>query len=601
MPIVAIREMAKVGVVADYPSIALPPNAFSNALNVRFNNGRIEGLPGDEVRPTASTITNALAAIFWPKSDGSKIMVGLADGTIRALDPVTGTGTTAGDQFTATNFTADLSATYPSGGYLAATNEWQCGLFGGGRAVFFNDGVHAPLYCLDEETATDDKFRQFPGWNYDGNEVSAKVIKAFGYSLVAGNLTVDDGSQVVRAPVTVRVSVPAPTGSFPQTWEPGDTALLADEFELNSKTEIVDMAELRGNLFVYCLDSIHTLSISNSFILAQAYSQDHGILNRNCVVEFDNKHLVIDANDVYIHNGSGGFESVLEGRLRDYFFADVDRAHLDKTFVSVNRRYREIWINYRSRRFAPAGNADGATLALVWNYQDNSLTFRELPCARVAFTGNQFIRTGFTGSMTGAFIAGTEVLYGLCNNKYMVEFDGGDSREESISSVVPHTQLRMFAVNIQGGVIYRPYYQWVVRNRLMLGEDPASAKLIQGLYICGENDTTYSVFLATQNNYPPREGNEPILDDAQFTGSGSTFVPLGRSLTIAPDNENSLETVFSPTVTSLDGGATVNQNHVQKARTNGRFFSYGIQAESSADGQFSIPFLAIEAKEESRR
>jgi hypothetical protein len=601
MSIVAIREMAKVGVIADHPSIVLPPNAYSNALNVRFNDGRIEGIPGDEVRLAPAAIVNPLAGIFWPKSDGFKFMVGLSNGTIQALDPVTGTGTIAGSQFTDTDFTTDLAVTYPVGGYLGATDTWQCGLFGGGRAVFFNDGVTTPLYCLDQETATNDKFRQFPGWNYGGLVVSAKVIRAFGYSLVAGNLTLDDGVGITRAPVTVRVSVPAPTGSFPQTWEPGDTALLADEFELNSKSEIVDMAELRGNLFVYCRDSIHTLSISNSFVSAQAYSQDHGILNKDCVVEFDNKHLVVDANDVYIHNGSGGFESVLEGRLRDYFLRDVDRSHIDKTFVTINRRYREVWICYRSRRFAPAGNADGVTLAIVWNYQDNSLTFRELPCSRFAFTGNQFIRTGTEGSLDGEFLPGTEVLYGFGHNRYLVEFDGGDDREESISSVVAHTKDRMFTVNVISSAIYRPYYQWIVRNRLMLGEEPTTAKLIQGLHVCPENDTTYSVFLATQNNYPPRGGVEPIIDDAQFTGAGATFVPLGRSLAVDAGNTNSLETTFASTVASLDGGVSVNQNNVLRTRTNGRFFSYGLQAHSQDDGPFSIPFLAIDVKEESKR
>jgi len=602
MPIVPIKDLAKIGVIPDPPSLLTPPNAFSNALNVRFRDGRIIGIPGDEVRLTvASSISNALEALFWPRTDGAVIMVAKSDGHIWALTPKPSGGTTAGEQFTAADFSSDLDATYPSEGYLDPTTKWQGGLFGGGRAVFFNDGVHTPVYCLEDESATDTKFRQFPGWNYDGNTVSAQVIKTFGYSLVAGNLTINDGVNVTPAPVTVRVSVPAPVGSFPQTWEPGDTAALADSFELNSKTPITDMAELRGSMFVYCLDSIHTLSVNNGFVQAQAYSQDHGILNKNCVVEFDNKHLVIDANDIYIHNGSGSFESIVEGRARDFFLNDVDRAHLGKTHVTINRRYKEIWINYRSRRFPPAGNADGATLAMVWNYKDNSLTFRELPCARVCFPGNQLVRTGTTGAIIAQFIPGTEVLYGLANNAYLVEFDGGDGRETSISSVVAHTPLRMFTVNVQSGVVLRGYYQWVVKNRLMMGEDPSAAKLITGLFMLPDNTSDYDIKLASQNVYPALAGIEPIIDDAVSTGSGGTFVPDGRQLEIDPGNTNNVEVTFTPTKPSLDGGVATHAQYIQKLKTNGRIFSFGIQCRSNTDGRLSLPFIAIELKEESRR
>jgi hypothetical protein len=602
MPIAPIKDLAKIGVVADQPSLLLPPNAFSNALNVRFRNGRIVGLPGDEARLTVSaSISNALDALFWPRTDGQVIMVAKADGHIWALTPKPSGGTTTGEQFTAADFTSDLAATYPSGGYLGATTTWQGGLFGGGRAVYFNDGVHVPLYCLLDETATDTKFRQFPGWNYGSNSVSAQVVKTFGYSLVAGNLTINDGVNITYAPVTVRVSVPAPVGSFPQVWEPGDTAILADEFELSSKTPITDMAELRGNLFIYCLDSIHTLSTNNSFVQAQSYAQDHGILNKNCVVEFENKHLVVDANDIYIHNGSGNFESIVEGKARDFFLEDVDRAHIGKTHVTINRRYKEVWINYRSRRFAPAYGADGCTLAMVWNYKDNTLTFRELPCARLCFTGNQFIRTGTSGAMVAAFIPGTEVLFGMCNNAYLVEYDGGDGREESISSVVAHQTLRMFAVNVVSSAVYRGYYQWVVKNRLMVGEEPSTAKTIQGFYMMPDNTSNYRIKLASQNVYPPLAGIEPIYDDADFTGTGVTFVPLGRELVVDAGNDNSVEVTFTPTYASLDGGVATHGQYLQKLRTNGRFFSFGVQCMSSTDGLMSLPFMAIELKEESKR
>jgi len=134
-----------------------------------------------------------------------------------------------------------------------------------------------------------------------------------------------------------------------------------------------------------------------------------------------------------------------------------------------------------------------------------------------------------------------------------------------------------------------------------MGEDPSSAKQIQGLYICPDNEIPYRVVFATQNNYPARAGVEPIVDDAVFTGTGLTFVPLGRQLAIDVGSPTNLDVTFQPTTPSLDGGLTTQPNYVQKARVNGRFFSYGLEALSSVAGRFSIPLLAIDVKEEIKR
>ena len=53
--VVPINALHKIGLVKDTPAIALPPNAFSDVLNVRFNNGCVEKLPGEKKLFTSYT------------------------------------------------------------------------------------------------------------------------------------------------------------------------------------------------------------------------------------------------------------------------------------------------------------------------------------------------------------------------------------------------------------------------------------------------------------------------------------------------------------------------------------------------------------------
>ena len=56
-------------------------------------------------------------------------------------------------------------------------------------------------------------------------------------------------------------------------------------------------------MYVYSSDSIHVLSIKGGTSVVQPYAKGYGILNTNCVVEFDGRHFVVDRNDIYTHTG----------------------------------------------------------------------------------------------------------------------------------------------------------------------------------------------------------------------------------------------------------------------------------------------------------
>jgi hypothetical protein len=453
MAVVPVKDLAKGGLVKDTSPINLSENIFTDALNVRFRNSSVESMFGESTAFTLGSLA-AEQAIHWRRPDVS-YNVFAKDGTIIRR-------TAAGAE------TSLLS----SGSY--AGSKWQVDTFGGGYAIIFNNGVSTPLYALYNGGAADSAMQPFPGWNYIGGyTVTAKVIKAFGYSLVAANLTINDGVTTTYAPSTLRISVQAAIGGFPSIWQPGLTTDTADEFEVNTDSPIVDLAELRGSMMIYSSNTISVLSITNGNAAVRPYSRGHGILNQGCVAEFDNQHFVVDRNDIYIHNGSGQIKSAAEGRMRDYFLEDLNQVYSSSAFVVRNSRFKEIWVCY------PDLTATSAVCnkALVYNYNGDTFTIRQLPnlkaIARVPEISG------------GAFRYGTEVMLGLSNATRIFQFDVGD---------------QMFNTTTN---LYADFTSMVERSKLGV-DDPFGSNYIAGiapLFETYDPDTVVSVFLSHQNTY----------------------------------------------------------------------------------------------------
>jgi len=141
------------------------------------------------------------------------------------------------------------------------------------------------------------------------------------------------------------------------------------------------------------------------------YSKSYGILNTDCVVEFDGNHFVVDRNDVYVHNGSGSIESVATYRVKKYLFSNLNKNAIDKVHVVKDPFYKEIWINY------PKGTSTVCNEALIFNYKNNTWTKRVLPSVSYAFNG--------PANVSNTFNYGSEVLYMCTNtNQTLVTNDG---------------------------------------------------------------------------------------------------------------------------------------------------------------------------------
>ena len=283
-------------------------------------------------------------------------------------------------------------------------------------------------------------------------------------------------------------------GGFPSIWQPGLTTDTADEFEINTISPIVDMSELRGQMFIYSSDSIHVLYLINGIANVKPYAKGYGCLSLNCIAEFDGNHFVVDRNDIYIHNGSGKIESVAYGRVRDFFLGDINQSHTDKTFVTKNNKYKEIWVCYVS-----SGNTTGkCDRALIYNFKEDNWTIRDLPMVTSMFPSPNL--SGVTWQL------GNERLIAPSSTSRVYLMDDGYSMYDTSASE------------------YTDYDSYIERRRLF-ADDPFGNILISGLSPVLEvnNDSDcVSIYVTSQNAY------DKLPDYSNISGR-DMFLILPRS------------------------------------------------------------------------
>jgi len=444
-----IRDLGKGGLNTDLAPVIVPMNTFTDVMNVRFDDDSVQTITGETTSRVVAIGPDY--GIHWRRPDqGYNIFA--KNGNIVRVDA-------SGNQ----------SAMLLSSDPAYDNSDWQGTLFNGGFAIIINNGTSTPLYCLYGSPTAGSSFQPLPNWNYvPGLTITAKVVRAFNYSLVAANLTLDQSGNITYAPSTIRVSVQAATGSVPSVWQPGLTTDTADEFDLSSTSPILDMQELRGSMFIYSSDSISILTIGATTRVVP-YSKSYGILNTDCVIEVDGKHFVVDRNDIYYHNGSGSIESIADFRIKKYFFRNLNKNATNKVHIIKNPFYKEIWINY------PKGTSTVCNEAIIYNYKNNTWTKRTLPSATYLFTG--------PANIDNVFQYSKEVLY-ICTN--------------STQTLVTDDNYLMWT-----GSALNYFESYIEKKRLNTG-DVSGSSLVTSIYPIFDKvpiNSDITIKVAGQNNY----------------------------------------------------------------------------------------------------
>ena len=167
--VLPVQGLHTVGVIRDMPPISLPPNAFTDVLNVRFDNGSVSKMPGerDIISSTVlSGITGDIVHIAnWVNPNISPLQnYYLVVGRSNSMDTI---------YVVSTDATVALRNTGVS---VPAVGDWHHTVFQGGYAIVLNNGTARPLYILDETGNSDIanlNMYELPGWDsYHANETT---------------------------------------------------------------------------------------------------------------------------------------------------------------------------------------------------------------------------------------------------------------------------------------------------------------------------------------------------------------------------------------------------------------------------------------------
>ena len=192
--IVPIEGIDKVGVIQDAPASTLPPGAWTNARNVRFDDGAIRRMKGETPIFADHGLTNIQHIAYWenPNKRCYVVINRETGGDYVYLVSVGGSGTEI----------APARVMNDENMPLAFSENWTSAQFNGGYTFIINNGIDAPQHSTVQLGGASNiggqpPFEMLPGWDsyISGSyiaqflTVSADILIPYGNLLVAGALT----------------------------------------------------------------------------------------------------------------------------------------------------------------------------------------------------------------------------------------------------------------------------------------------------------------------------------------------------------------------------------------------------------------------------
>lgn len=357
MTIVRIPSAGAVGVNRDLSQTDLPPNGWTDAKNIRFLDGMASQFLGHgEVYNGAAYVPqhvlpcNVNGQRYWIYATATKTFC------------VTVTGGVA--------VHTDITHLTPRTGVV---NAWTSTLLSGIPILNSGDTNNVPMvWSLN----TANKFVDLTNWPA---ATYCKSLRAYKNYLIALNVTKSGQNY----PFMVKWSTSADPGSVPSTWDPADATKDAGELDLaEGYDQIVDGLQLRSSFMIYKESSVWRMDYTGGPYVFQFTKVlgTSGALNRNCITEIDGWHLVLTGSDVIYHDGQSA-TSVLDKQTRRYLFQNIDVNGSGLCFTFKNPFFNEVFICY------PSIGSSICDKAMVWNYKDKTISFRDMPSVNHAAFG----------------------------------------------------------------------------------------------------------------------------------------------------------------------------------------------------------------------
>jgi len=549
MPLVPIENLGQIGIIKDTPPYNLPPNAWSDGNNVRLLDNGVKKVAGyqevmatcpfapyyihpyltvsgtyywiaygatdiavwngstwtDVVRQTTLTLNGAVSAsaASITVDTGAALTALPTSGTLEigtditadastnkfeslsysARDTSTGVITLSG---TTTNAHPDGAVVTPSGSTGTSDNDyganttdkrWTATNLNG--LVVATNGFDTPqMWPLSSGIPSlANPFMELRNWP---TNAKCKSIRSFRTFLVGLNWERSN-----EEPRLVKWSTEASYGSPPSTWDETDATLDAGEYELSDTPgDIIDGLPLGDSFIIYKDDSIYIMNyVGTPYIFSfKLLSPTIGLLSKEAVAEFEGGHFFMGNSDFYVCNGQT-VTPMLSNRLRRTVFDELNGDNYQKCFVAADYVRNEMMACY------PAGSSTVANKALIWNWKDNTFSFRDLP-------DTSHINSGIVEITAGATWDASSETWDADSDPW-----GATNYDNVIKNIVfaDVTNTKIFRDNKGNKKDTATMSAYIERSGYDLG-DPQSVKFVSAVYpqIEVSGDNTVNVYIGRQ-------------------------------------------------------------------------------------------------------
>jgi hypothetical protein len=244
-----------------------------------------------------------------------------------------------------------------------SSDRWTGGPFNG--VYVLSNGVDAPIYW-DGDTAGE--FDALPNWPSGHLCKSLRPYKNF---LVALDVT----KSGTRYPFRVLWSAIADPGAVPPRWNIADPTRESGEIDIEGAAgPVIDALPLGDEFIIYTSASTHRMRYvgGQSVMAFTGVIGGKGMLARHCAAATPMGHVVLTTGDVVLQ-AEGPPRSIANARVRRTIFDALDNTHAESAaFVVTNPAKNEVLFCY------PTSGSSTCNIAAVWNWLDDTWTFRAL-------------------------------------------------------------------------------------------------------------------------------------------------------------------------------------------------------------------------------
>lgn len=381
---IPIHNVGKVGVIKDVSDYLLPPEAWTDALNIRFVDGSVYTSLGYE----AAYINDGILpnppignpTWFLPMSSSPNVLWAY---------PVTFDGVDV-PRIYATNGVAHADITRAAGVYNGQiTDLWNGTTLGG--IGFLNNGVDRPQVW--NVPGLPQLLTNLANWTimYDsavtGTAWTTSVLRAWKSHLFAFNTTENS----IQYPQRMRWSHPIDPYTEPGVngWRHDDPTSNAGKWDfMESPGPLIDGMSLGDQYFIYKSDRVYRAEfIGGRFIWKfREVFNSFGLAAQRCVkpTADGSKHVVFTRSDLIVHDGVQ-YQSLLNDRYRRWLLGRISNNDFYRTFIVPHYEEDEFWLCYTT--VDNEGNEPNE--AIIVNIIDGTIT--DMPLPGVSHGGWDFI------------------------------------------------------------------------------------------------------------------------------------------------------------------------------------------------------------------